>query len=102
MNLTFKERFVFGGLFPKNYNLVEGMIMKDIKTKIEISQEEFKEANIKTVGTQSIWDANKTKDKDIIFTEMEINFLKERVKELDKDKKIDNDTFELSQKIMKA
>ncbi len=108
MQLTIKDRIVFSSFFPKNYNLVEGVLIKDILKKVDITQEEIKEIGLQpitdpiTKTSQVVWDADKAKEKEIIFTEMEVNFLKDRVKELDKEKKLNNDTFELAQKINKA
>ena len=101
MKLTVKERIVFASLFPKNYNLVEGTLIKDIKKKVEMTQEELKDYEVKSLGNQITWNADKTKEKDIVFTDMEIDFLKERIKELDKEKKLSDDNIDLAQKINK-
>ena len=106
MKLSVKDRIVFAGLYPKNYNLIEGTLLKDIKQKVEITQDEIKDFEIKTTQVDKItrfnWNTEKKTDIEIVFTEMEINFLKERVKELDKEKKLNDEIIDLAQKIIKA
>ena len=99
MNLTFKERLVFNALYPQKGNLSEQILVQDISKKVQFTQEEMQNANYKVEGRLASWDETKVKETEISFTGAELNFLKTRVDELDKNKEITQDILSLCQKI---
>lgn len=99
MVLSVKERFLMGVLYPRESDLVTQILVKDIKSKAEISQKEMKMIDFKQVSTGFQWDVKKAKDKNVDFTEAEVNLLKEQVERLDKEKKITTELVDLCLKI---
>ena len=98
MKLNIKERIVFGALYPEQANILKQTLVRDISKKVEITQKDMKKHQIRALE-----DGNLTwkDDKEITvnFTEMELNLLKERVKELDEKNKITQNILELCLKI---
>ena len=98
MELNIKERLAISGLLPKEGNMVTLIIAKDVKNKVELTQELIKEIGFKIVGKRYIWDADK-KLPDIEFTKAEIKVLQDSIKELEKQKKLLLDNVDLYVKI---
>jgi len=86
MKLTIKERLVFPGLYPRETDTITGMIFKGINEKIEITTQDREQTNFRRVENGWQWDEGKPKD--IEFSDIEINLLKENAERLDKSKKI--------------
>jgi len=99
MKLTIKERVTIVALYPRESDLITQVLVKDLKEKIKLSQEEIKEIELKKEGMGYVWNTQKAKNKDIDFTKMEIIFLKEQVDRLDKEKKISLDLIDICLKI---
>lgn len=99
MKLSIKERLNFGAILPQKGNIVEQKLARDIGEKIEISQKEMKEIGLKAVGDTVQWNEKKAKDKNVEFTEMELDLLKKQVKELDEKKEITANILSLCLKI---
>lgn len=99
INLTLKERINFGALYPQKGNIVEQKLIRDIAEKIEISQGEMKEIELRATGTQVQWNEKKAKDKKVEFTEMEMDLLKRQVRELDEKKEVTANILSLCLKI---
>lgn len=99
MKLTFKERLIFNALYPQKGNLSEQILVQDISKKVQFTQEEIQDANYQVKGNLATWDDTKVKENEINFTGAELNFLKTRVDELDKNKEITQDILSLCQKI---
>jgi hypothetical protein len=99
MKLTIKDRVVMPSLYPKESNIVNQILVKDIKEKVELTQPELKEIDFKPMGTHYSWDMKKAKDKKVDFTEAELDLLKNEIDKLDKEKKITQDILPLCLKI---
>ena len=99
MKLIFKERLVFNVLYPQKGNLSEQILVQDISKKVQFTQEEIQNANYKVKGNLASWDDTKVKEAKIEFTGAELNFLKTRVDDLDKNKEITQDILSLCRKI---
>jgi hypothetical protein len=57
--LTVKDRLLVTQLYPKESNLVEQTIVRDISRKIEISQKEQEAIGLKAVQQGFTWDQEK-------------------------------------------
>ena len=97
ISLNIKDRLNIPSMLPRDSDLLEQKIVRDILAKIEINQEEMKEINLRQEGNQCKWDP--VKDKEIIFTEIEFDIMKKSVNKLDKDKKINQSNLSLCIKI---
>lgn len=101
MNLTVKDRIVMSQLYPKQGNLISQVLVRDINKKIMLEQDEIKDIDfqVREDGRSYIWNEKKAKDKDVDFTEAEIDLLKKEVENLDKDNKITQDVLDVCLKI---
>lgn len=93
--LSVKDRLTLSGLLPLEGNIINLTLCRDIRTKIELGQAEIDKINLKTEGQGLVWDVDKAKEKTIEFTGAEIEFLKTRINELDKQKKIKSNMLSL-------
>jgi accessory colonization factor AcfC len=99
VNLTIKDRLVFRALFPEKGNLIEQSTIRDIANKIDISSDERKEVELKQEGPSLKWNQEKDNGKDFLFSQTEVNFLKDQIEKLDKDKQITSELLDLCLKI---
>lgn len=108
IKITINDRFSLHNLYPENTNLVSLKLIKDIKEKLELSQEEMTSIGLQSLPNGSVaWSpdkAEKTKlaEVDMNFTEMEINLLHGRLEELDKANKIPVAIQDLIFKVIEA
>lgn len=91
MKLSLKNRLVMDGLFPKESNLSDQILARDIRAKVGVTQEEIKKYNIRTNadGSGTVWDSEF--DGNFKFTGAELNFLKKQVDRLDRESAIHQD-----------
>lgn len=99
--MSFKDRLVIGAIFPEKGGLLTQTMIRDIKEKVNITQEEFKEVGFIEINNMSRWDQEKETPKDMTLTDMELEFLKGRVRDLDKQEAITQDIFDLCIKLQK-
>lgn len=100
MKLSIKDRLMMPTFYPQKANIVEQVLVRDIKNKVELSQEEIKKYKIKVEKNGNItWD--KSEEVEIKFTKEELELLEGRVKVLDQDKLITQDLLGLCLKISK-
>jgi len=103
MKLGVKDRLMIAQILPREGNLIAQRIMRDIGQKTELTQEEMDEVKMKPTPAGGVaWDDKLEKflgQKNIKFTDVEIEFLKDRVKKLDEEKKVTRDTFLLCERI---
>ena len=93
VKLGIKERFTATTLFPESEDLVGIRIMRDIREKVELTQAEMIEANVRTNPTSGnlIWDDKgdkKVGKKTVNFTSAELGFLKDQIEVKSKAKKL--------------
>ena len=93
MKLKIIERIVFGKILPQEGDYKTLVIKNDIVEKVQIGQEEMKEIEFKKDGEQLTWNTEKAKDKEVVFTELETELIKTQLYELDKQKKLDDNTL---------
>lgn len=99
LRLSFGERMNFSLVYPKETDILTGLILRDIKNKINLSQKEIKTLDAKRSGNGMEWQTKNDKIKNISFTTPEMEFLKSRVAELDKQKKVPQDFLEIALQI---
>lgn len=86
------------GILPKEGKLLTLILCRDIKEKLKITAEEVKKSGLETKGD----DVSLKKDIDIKldFTADELSLLKTSASKMDSDGKVNNDTFELIEKLI--
>ena len=95
MKLGIKDRFdVINHLSPKQGNIIDLTITKDISNKISFDQAELKKLGIKA-RKEGGYEWLKESAKIVNCTNAEIEFLRTRVTELDNQKMIPADMLEL-------
>lgn len=101
LKLSFSERmFHFGSIFPEQADILTRIVSRDISNKIVLTQielEKFAPKRLEKGGFE--WSEKKNKTKVISFTKPEMSFLKDRVSELDKQKKITQGFLDIALKI---
>jgi len=104
MKLSVKDRLVIGNLYPAQGNILQQTLVRDIAKKVEVTQDEMKQINLAPIeGSQGMkWDpeeASKLGEKEVVFTEAELNLLKEQVSRVDRENKITLGLLDLCLKI---
>ena len=99
MKLTIKDRLILNSIYPKESNIVNQTLIRDISKKIEIPQDEMKAINLRPKDGMLLWDEGKGKDIEVKFSALELNLLKGQVDKLDKENKITMDILDLCLKI---
>ena len=97
LELFIKDRMAVMGMLPAQGDLITMTLAKDIGTKTELKQEEFKQHNIRVRADGKpglMWDIEK-KGVSITFSSAEVELLKSRIAELDKKKEITEEMLEV-------
>ena len=89
MKLTVYERLTIPGILPAKGNYEAGIKIRDIREKCELTQDELKRINFRTVqlpngNVNAQWDEKKVRVKEVLFTELELLLIQNHLKELDK------------------
>ena len=98
MQLSFKDRVIMSLLLlPKESNITDQIICKDIAKKIEISQEERELVNLTTSERGGLtWEPTKEPaPREIEFSAAELDLLRKSVTKLDEEKKVSADILDL-------
>jgi len=100
MELSVHNRLHLQHFIPKEGNFLTMTIAKDLISKINFSQEEYKTFGIRPSEDESqiIWD-KEAPNSTIEFTEPEIELLKKQVEALDKKNKITSASFDVAKLI---
>lgn len=99
MELNVKDRLMFNSLFPQQGDLIAQTLIRDITKKVALTQDEIKEVELKVTANGFNWNNEKAVPKDVTFTEAELEFIKQQVERLDREKKITQDNLDLCMKI---
>lgn len=88
MKLQLTDRIVMNGLLPGKGTYSDLIVEKDIKKKVELTQEEIVKYNVKDLSDGRItW--KPTEDTfEIAFTELEKDFVCKQLKQLDEKKEL--------------
>lgn len=96
MKLKLLDRIILKGLLRTEGSFIDLTIRKDLVEKIDISQEEIKEFEIKTVGNSLEWSTEASeKEFEYDLTDLETNAVVEQLKKLDKEEKLSSDHMNL-------
>jgi len=99
MEFSVKDRLLLAGLLPKEGNIITLILARDIKQKVEISQDEFKKYDFKTIDNGSVRWQEPKKGFKITFTGAEMELLRTQVDSLDNTEKITDELLTLCLKI---
>ena len=99
MKLELKERFMIPRLYPRKASLAVHLTIRALNEKIKVEAKEKKDVGLKNEGGNIVWNPKKDKVKDVDFTTLEINFLKDQVTRVDKEQAITPDMVDLCVKI---
>lgn len=99
MKLTLKDRLVLPGTFPKEGSFTQLILARDIQKKLEITQDEIKEFEIKGLETGwLVWNKKGAEEEfEIDFTELENNFIVENLKRLNDGNKLTAELLDVYQ-----
>jgi len=102
MKLSVKERLTFASLYPQQGTLLEQLIVKDISEKVRIDTKEADKIGLKNQGNTLKWENKAAKEKEVEFTDAEVDFLANQITRLDRDRKISQNNLDLCIKIKDA
>ncbi len=99
--LTLAERLTLLNLIPKENNFSTLRIIRTFSKELGISDEEYKEFGIKQEGEKISWDPkNAGKEKEFEIGEIANALIKEALKKLDTDKKLDQIHYTIYEKFV--
>ena len=104
MELTFNDRLIFFQLYPDRGNIITLRLIKDIRDKVDFAAKEVDKYKIKaSTDGRVTWDKNLDVEMGfaIDLTNSELEFLKDRIRELDNSKSIPFSLLSLCEKINK-
>ena len=103
MKFTVQDRMVISALYPRQSDILNQLIVKDIESKVRLTKSELKDIDFSSApdGRGFVWNTDKGKEMeiDVEFTKAELAFLKSRIQELDKKKAITQNILDLIIKI---
>ena len=99
MKLGVSKRLSIESLLPKEGNYVELVLIKDIITKVKMSQKEIADVEMKYVGERIMWNPEKDKEVEIKFTDKELEIIKKALENLDKENKLNLDLIDLYKEV---
>lgn len=93
--LTIKDRFAVVNILPKQNDIITMVMVRDIEIRMAMTQAERKTHNFrKTAEGGWEWDFSE-KRKTFTFSNAEMELIRSRITELDKQKKISADLLDL-------
>lgn len=101
MLLTVKERILLLQVLPKEGDFLTQKIVRDMRSKIGLSEEDWKTYGIHTTPDGRVeWDATKDKGVEIPFGDKATEIVRDGLKDLDKQKKVTDDFIPLFDKFL--
>jgi hypothetical protein len=98
MKLTLFERMILRKILPEQSNFIELVIKNDILKKVDITQDEIKEHNIKFENDSITWENDKENDFD--FTQPETELIKKQIKQLDDNSSLKGEHYDIYKKFI--
>ena len=95
MLLDIKKRLIILSMLPKEGDINDQCLCKDISLKLELSPSCIELVQLKNVDGVISWDNSKEELLSVDFTLSESNFLKALVEELDRNKKANPENLQL-------
>lgn len=103
MKLGVKDRTVIPQILPKEGNFIQQRLVRDIRQKTELSQDDMEFVEMKASLKGGVtWEKKKEKELGQIsvkFTGAEIGLLKDSAKRLDETEKINQDTLDFCERV---
>jgi len=102
IKLGLYERLLVKGILPQEDSFTNLILRKDLIEKIEITQEEIKKFEIKSVENGAVWNSKGQKDKlELEISSLEGKYLSEVLKKLDSEKKLSFALVDIYEAIVK-
>lgn len=100
MKITLLEKIMLANTLPTEGNIKTMVILKDLRKKIELTQDNIKDYDIQVLPTGALqWNKEGAEvEFDIQFTELETIEVTLAIKKLDKEKKLSIDMLSLVEK----
>lgn len=96
MKMFLKNRININYLLPQSGSIIDQMTSRDIIKKVELDDAEKEKVEFKIIGNDRvIWNPEKDEGKEVEFSKVEVQFLKDQVDKLDREKQITSDLLEL-------
>ena len=102
MLLTLKERIMAVQALPKEGDVFTQRVIRDLKSKLGLSDEDWRTYGVKNEGGRIVWDAKKDVGVEFNFGAKASELIKESLLELNKQKKISEDYLSLYDKFLPA
>ena len=64
MKLSIKDRLIINALYPKGSDIATQLLVRDIKAKVDLTEQENAEIGLKVDNSVVTWDNEKGKDKE--------------------------------------
>jgi hypothetical protein len=101
MLLTVKERILLLQVLPKEGDFLTQKIVRDLRSKAGLSEEDWKTYNIRTMPDGRVeWDATKDKGTEIPVGDKAKEIICDALKDLDKQKKVTDDFMPMFDKFL--
>ncbi len=99
MKLTLLEKVLLPQILPQEGNIKSLIILKDLRKKIELTQDDIKDYSIEVLDNGSVkWnEAGVNAEFEIEFTELEKEEVKRIISKLDKEEKLPSSLLNLAQ-----
>jgi len=99
--LSVRERLSLSQIFPQKDNLITMRIVNDLVNRLTIDADEAQQLGMKQKGQNIVWDTTKEKDKEFEFNDVELDIIKDSLKKLDEQKKVEATHVDLFDKFTK-
>lgn len=100
MKLTIKDRIVLLTLLPRQGGLIELQTIKGLIQVLEFTSQEIEEYQLRDTDNGVLWNKDKEKEKEITFTDAQINLIKKSINEADKNKTLTLEMLETIEKFI--
>lgn len=100
VKLTIKDRIVLLTLLPRQGGLIELQTIKRLIQILEFTSEEIEKYQLKDTANGVRWNKEKEEEKEVIFTDSQINIIKKSINEADKNKTLTLEMLETIEKFI--
>jgi len=103
VSLNVSDRIMMPQLFPEKSSIINLRLTRDIGEKIKLTDGEKEKFNVRFTSSQVAWDVPNLKDSEIEieFSNSEIEFLQDRIRDLNKKESLTMSILDLCEKINK-
>lgn len=102
LKLNIEDRLIIASFIPKEGDLLQMTIAKELRDKLSLTRKEMESINLKSSQGAITWESENAEEiNNLSFSlnESEIRILKDQVEELTKSRKITLDTVSLANRI---